>query len=100
MVSALSHEFRKLDGVSVTDTQPALKVDCVVFHMNSDVARDVTLVGYATSVAVTSTDDRLIAHMVLTTDNNIDGLAHKISVLVDGSVIEQRRRDAQPSSSP
>jgi hypothetical protein len=27
MVSALSHEFRKLDGVLVADTQPALKID-------------------------------------------------------------------------
>lgn len=29
MVSALSREFRKLDGVSVTDIQPALKILCV-----------------------------------------------------------------------
>jgi hypothetical protein len=27
-VSALSHEFRKLDGVLVTDTRPALKISC------------------------------------------------------------------------
>jgi hypothetical protein len=30
IVSALSRELRKLDGVSVTDAQPALKIYCLV----------------------------------------------------------------------
>jgi hypothetical protein len=30
IVSALSHHFRKLDGVSVTDTEPALRIQCLV----------------------------------------------------------------------
>jgi hypothetical protein len=39
IVSALSREIRKLDGISVTDSQPALKISCVVIksdmHNNS-----------------------------------------------------------------
>src|SRR5262245_37753934 len=30
MANALSDEFRKLDGVSVTDAQPTLNITCVV----------------------------------------------------------------------
>jgi hypothetical protein len=33
MLSALSHELRKLDGVVVTDTQPALKVTFAVMRL-------------------------------------------------------------------
>ena len=98
LVSALSHEFRKLDDVLVTDTQPELKVDCVVVQMDK-LVKDARLVGYTTSVAITSIDDRLITHTVVG-DKNIELLAHRIAALVDGSVIEQWRRDAQPSSSP
>jgi len=61
MLSALSHEFRKLDGVSVTDKQPALKVDCITIQIH---AEGVKLVGYAASVALTNIDDQIIGHLV------------------------------------
>ena len=98
MISALSHEFRKLDGVSVTDTQPALKIGCVVMVATTDSASHVT-VGYASSVAITDIDGRLINNWLFI-ETTIDTLAHRIAVAVDGNVIEQMRRDAQPSSSP
>jgi hypothetical protein len=97
MVSALSHEFRKLDGVSVTDTQPALKISCGVMRLTDSAGNMMN--GYAASVAVTSIDDRFITHYVLT-DGTIEKLAHRIAIAIDGGVIEQMRRDAQPSSSP
>jgi hypothetical protein len=97
MVSALSHEFRKLDGVLVTDTEPALKIDFGVMRLRDSTGH--VLNGYAPSVAVTSIDNRLTAHLV-TTDNTIEKLAHRIAIGVDGSVIKQMRRDTQPSSSP
>ena len=34
MVSALSREFRKLDGVSLADTQPTLIIRCVVYQIH------------------------------------------------------------------
>jgi hypothetical protein len=40
MISALSHKFRKLDGVSVTDTQPALNITCVVIQNTYHLADD------------------------------------------------------------
>src|SRR5215472_15592874 len=50
MLSALSREFRKLDGVVVTDTQPALKITCDVLGAHTEDGR---FVGYACSTAVT-----------------------------------------------
>jgi hypothetical protein len=102
IVSALSHEFRKLDGVSVTDTQPALKISCGVITNFAELIRDTSRrapTGYASSIAVTTADDRFITHFVFT-DSDIDSLAHRIAVAVDGGVIEKMRRAAQPSSSP
>src|SRR5882724_6724429 len=99
MVSALSHEFRKLDGVSVTDTQPALKVTCVVIPLTVTQGGGKTRSGYAVSVAVVGADDHLITHLVQA-DRTIEGLAHEIVVDLDGSVIEEMRRTARPSSSP
>jgi hypothetical protein len=97
MVSALSREFRKLDGVLVTDTQPELKITCTVMRLTANSGRFQT--GYAASVAITESNDRLIAHNVLT-HNTIDALAHAIAVNVDGAVIEEKRRAAQPSPTP
>jgi hypothetical protein len=97
MVSALSHELRKLDGVSVTDTQPAFKISCGVIPITPSDSN--MTVGYASSVAVTSIDDRFIAHFVLT-DSTIGKLAHRIAIGLDGAVIEQMRPAAEPSSSP
>jgi hypothetical protein len=99
MVSALSHEFRKLDGVSVTDTQPALKVTCVVIPLTATRAGDKIRTGYACSVAVVGADDHLITHLVQAAAT-IESLAHEIAVDLDGSVIEEMRRTARPSSSP
>jgi hypothetical protein len=99
MVSALSREFSKLDGVSVTETQPAIKIDCVFgrkFVLLS--GKNVPIV-YASSVAVTTFDGHLVTHLLLT-HTTIDGLAHEIAVALDGKVIEPMRRAAQPSSSP
>ena len=96
MLSALSNQFRKLDGVSVTDTQPALKIKCLTIQIH---AEDVKIAGYAASVALTSIDDHYIGQLVFT-DDNIDNLAHRIAIAVDARLIEQMRRDAQPSSSP
>jgi hypothetical protein len=99
MVSALSREFSKLDGVSVIDTQPAIKIDCVIgrkFVLLS--VKNVPII-YASSVAVTTFDGHLVTHLLLT-HTTIDGLAHEIAVALDGKVIEPMRRAAQPSSSP
>jgi hypothetical protein len=93
MISALSHEFRKLDGVSVSDTPPALKVSCLVVDT---ICGDGS--GYAASVAV-SINGIFDQHFVLT-NTTIDSLAHAIAIAVDGSIIEGLRRIAQPSSSP
>jgi hypothetical protein len=94
MVSALSHEFRKLDNVLVTDTQPTLKITCVAVDLTRPGAK--TRFGYAASIAITDSDDRLITHLVQT-HATIEALAHEIAVKIDGSEIEQMRRDAQPS---
>ena len=51
MLSALSHQLRKFDGVSVTDTQPALKVKYLTIQIH---AKDVKIGEYTASVAVTS----------------------------------------------
>jgi hypothetical protein len=59
----------------------------------------VKIAGYAASVALTSIDDHYIGQLVFT-DYNIDNLARRIAIAVDGKIIEQMRRDAQPSSSP
>ena len=97
MRSAVSHEFRRLDGVSVTDTQPALKVTCAIMQLLPTPDSPVT--GYAASVATTTIDDRLIGLFVYTA-GTVDGLAHRIAVAVDGDAIEPMRRAAQPSRSP
>jgi hypothetical protein len=96
MLSALSHEFRKLDGVSVTNTPPALKIDCIAIPMH---AEGVNLVGYAASVALIYTDGEFAGHVVIT-QPTFERLAHEIAVTVDGSAIEQMRRAAQPSKTP
>jgi hypothetical protein len=88
MVSAVSREFRKLDGVLVTDTLPELRILCRVMRLNWENGRRA---GYAASVAITDSEDRFIDHTVLTY-KTIDALAHEIAVSVDGAVIEQRRR--------
>jgi hypothetical protein len=93
MVSALSRELRKLDGVSVTDTQPPIKIFCVVIHIHT------RLEAYATSVAVTDRDGRLFAHFVHAS-SSIDEVAHEIAVNLDGKLIEPMRRAMQRSSTP
>jgi hypothetical protein len=101
MLSALSHEFRKLDGVSVTDTQPALTIHCIVEQNKATETLNgrKVLFGYSCSVAVTDADGRLIYHGI-EGGSAIDRIAHAIAVAVDGRMIEQMRRAAQPSSSP
>jgi len=97
-IGALSREFRKLDGVLVTDKQPELKISCTVIRLTVGAGGE-SRTGYAASVAITDSNDRLIAHNVLI-HNTIDELAHKIAVDTDGAVIEKKRRAAQPSSTP
>jgi len=97
MISALSREFRKLDGVLVTDTQPLLEVSCVVVQPTLQGGKIRT--GYACSVAVTDGDNHLVTHSVQT-GPTIDQVAHEIATELDGSYLEKMRRDAQPSSSP
>jgi len=103
IVSALSREIRKLDGISVTDSQPALKISCVAIKSDMQDVRTGERkipIGYAASTAVLNgVDNRLITHFVQT-ENTIEGLAHAIAIQFDGSVIEPMRRAAQPSSSP
>ena len=93
MVSALSHEFRNLDGVSVTDTQPALKIYL------DDVPNIQLGVIRGASVTITTPDGRLIAHFVQTS-LTLHQLAQEITIIVDGGLIEKMRRAAHPSSSP
>jgi hypothetical protein len=93
----MSHEFRKLDGVSVTDTQPALKIFCRVIQGEiQQPSGSKVPVGYAASVAITYGDGRLMGHLVQT-DRTIDLLAHDIATDIDGKVIEPMRRGVQPS---
>ncbi|HZS16490.1 MAG TPA: hypothetical protein VFA51_01015 [Candidatus Udaeobacter sp.] len=100
MVSALSHEFRKLDGVSVTEAQPMLKIYCIIMHEIFELRKGGELpIGYSASVVVTTVDGQFVNHVLLS-DAKIDELAHDIAVDIDGSVIEKIRRSAQPSSSP
>jgi hypothetical protein len=68
MVSAVSHGFRKLDGVLVTDTQPALNITCVGIQNTYDLADDARKkpAGYAASVAVIAVDGHLITHLIHT----------------------------------
>ena len=96
IVSALSHHFRKLDGVSVTDTEPALRIQCLVAATGP--ASKMQL-GYVSSVAAFSIDGRFIAQWVVA-DSTVDELAHDITLSVEGGVIESMRRAAQPSCSP
>ena len=96
MVSALSREFRKLDGVLVTDTQPTLIISCNV--MRATTSPEIRTL-YVASVVITDSNYRLIAHNVFT-HHTIDGLAHAIAVNIDGSVIEEKRRAVQPSPTP
>jgi hypothetical protein len=97
MLSALSHEFRKLDGVLVTDTEPSLEITCVVMRLTTQ-SDSATPLGYACSVAVTNDDKRLITHSVKTAPT-IEVLAHEIAISLDGDIIEEARRATQPSSS-
>jgi hypothetical protein len=64
VVGTLSDEFRKLDGVSVTDTQPALNITCVVIQNTYHLADDASW--NAASVAATTVDRHLITHLVQT----------------------------------
>jgi hypothetical protein len=99
MFSALSREFRKLDGISANDTQPALTIHCIVFTKIQRHGGSRALKGYAASVSIIAPDGRLITHSVYT-GPSVDGVAHEIAVTVNGSVIEPMRRAPQPSSSP
>jgi hypothetical protein len=97
VVSALSREFRKLDGVLVTDKRPELEISCNVMRETANSGR--FGIGYAASVAITDSNGRLLGHNVLT-HNTIDELAHAIAINVDGAWIEEKRRAAQPSTTP
>ena len=97
MVSALSREFRKMDGLLVTDTEPGLKVTCVLIRLSRPTSG--SPVGYAASVAVTTGDDHLITHLVQTHET-IETLAHEIAVIIDGSVFEPIRRAPRAAGSP
>ena len=100
MVSALSHEFRKLDGVSVTEAQPTLKIYCIVMHDIFELHKGGQLpIGYSASVVVTTVDGQFVNQFLLS-DANIDELPHSIAIDLDGSVFEKIRRSAQPSNSP
>jgi hypothetical protein len=76
MVSLLSSEFRKLDGVLVTDTQPEAKVTCVFASLTRGGAPPT---GYAASIAVTGPDDRLVTHSVYA-NSTLEKLAHEIAL--------------------
>ena len=65
MFSALSREFRKLDGISVNDTQPALTIHCIVFTKIQRHGGSRALKGYAASVSIIAPDGRLITHSCL-----------------------------------
>jgi hypothetical protein len=99
IVSALSREFRKLDGVSVTDKQPALTIVCDVTPSEVVTPSQKIPVGYAAAVAVLNANDQLVAIMAQT-HGTIDGLAHEIAIKIDGTTIEPMRRKAQPTNSP
>lgn len=102
MLGALSHEFRNLDGVSVTDTQPALKIYCDVNYplpVQSKTMFQIMASLYAASVTIITPDGRLIAHFV-ETSSTLHQLAQEITIRVDGGVFEPMRRSAKPSSSP
>jgi hypothetical protein len=100
MLSALSHEFRKLDGVSITDKQPALKINCYVIKDSiSDGSGRHMFTGYSVAIAVTDADNHLLTFGAQT-GATIDQVAHNIAVSLDGKLIESMRRSAQPSSSP
>ena len=90
LVGLLSQEFRKLDSVAVTDTAPELKITCVLVALARPSQNPI---GYAASVAVTSGDDRLITHLVQT-QGTLEKLAHEITLTLDGTVLEARRRAA------
>jgi len=63
IVSALSHHFRKLDGVSVTDTEPALRIQCLVEAATGRASK--MQLGYVSSVAAFSIDGRFFAQWVV-----------------------------------
>ena len=96
MLSALSRAFRRLDGVVVTDTQPALKITCNVLRTHTEDGR---FSGCACSIAITDANGYPLAHTVHIA-STIDALAKSIATHMDGTFIEQMRRAAQPSSSP
>jgi len=101
LVSALSGEFRKLDGVTVDDMQPAVEIHCVVLdtHEVVEQSHGRSLKGYEATVAVVMTDNRLMTLSVHSSDS-VDALAHEIAINIDGKVLEGMRRSAKPSSSP
>ena len=93
LVSALSREFGKLDGVTVDGMQPALTIHCVVVDMHQLPPK-----GYVASVAIVMADGHLMTQV--NTGATVDALAHEIAITLDGSVIQQMRRAAQPSPTP
>src|SRR5215475_3485109 len=86
MLGALSREFRKLDGVVVTDTQPTLTIMCLAMRLTEHGGRVAT--GYASCVAVTGEGDRFVTHLIQSS-HTIDDLARAIAGRLDGSVIEE-----------
>ena len=99
LLSALSHELRKLDGVLVTDTQPAVRIDCLINRgvCSTGGGRKILIV-YACSLLISDAENRM-SHGIYT-DTSIDRLAHEIAIDLDARVIEKMRRSAPPSSSP
>lgn len=93
LVSALTREFGKLDGVMVDGMQPAITIHCVVVDMHHLPSK-----GYVASVAIVMADGHLMTQV--NTGATIDALAHEIASTLDGSVIQQMRRAAQPSPTP
>ncbi len=85
LVSALSREFRKLDGVAVTDERPAREIHCVVLDMHEVVQQSHgrSLKGYAATVAIVMADNRLMTLGVHSGDS-VDALAHEIAINIDG----------------
>jgi hypothetical protein len=94
MVSLLSGEFRKLDGVLITDAQPEFRISCVL----APIARDRNL-GYAASVAVVDSNNHLVTHLVRI-DSTLEKLAHEITLAIDGTVLEQIRRTTSAITPP
>jgi len=117
LLSSLSNEFRKLDGVQVTDEQPTVKIICTVTPGPSGLARALPglrydykkrshsgeagnqKIGYAAAVAMTDAEDNF-KDLFVQMAYDIDSLAKIIATKIDSDVIEKIRRTAQPSPTP